>query len=86
MTDVTELEAISETTTAAAVKDRRRPGRLDAVNPELIPILRGADPSLEIEFEEVDQTAALRGLVAGVLLSAPVWVAIAYLGSWLLSK
>lgn len=83
MTDVTELESTSEAPAAAAVKDRRRPGRLDDVNAELIPILRGAEPV--IEFEEVDQTAALRGLVAGVIFSAPIWIAIAYFGSWLMS-
>lgn len=84
MTNVTELETNSDAQAVAAAKDRRRPGRLDDVNPELIPILRGAEPV--IEFEEVDQTAALRGLVAGVLFSAPIWVAIAYFGSWLLSR
>lgn len=83
MTDVTELESTSEALAAAAVKDRRRPGRLDDVNAELIPILRGAEPI--IEFEEIDQTAALRGLVAGVIFSAPIWIAIAYFGSWLMS-
>ena len=72
--------------TAAAVKDRRRPGRLDDVNAELIPILRGAEPTIEFELDEVDQTAALRGLVAGLIFSAPIWVAIAYFGSWLMSK
>jgi hypothetical protein len=85
MTDVTELEATSEAQTAGAVKDRRRPGRLDEVNADLIPILRGAEPVVDFEFEDVDQTAALRGLVAGILFSAPVWIAIAYFGSWLMS-
>ncbi|MDP9097099.1 MAG: hypothetical protein M3N26_11220 [Pseudomonadota bacterium] len=86
MSELTELEAAAETAAAAAAKDRRRPGRLDEVSPELIPILRGAEPDAELEFDDVDQTAALRGLVAGVVFSAPIWVAIAYLGSWLLSK
>lgn len=86
MTEATELEAATEAKTAAAVKDRRRPGRVDEVSPELIPILRSAEPAVELEFDEVDETAALRGLVAGILLSAPVWVAIAYFGSWLMSK
>lgn len=85
MTEVTELETTSETVTAAAVKDRRRPGRLEGVNADLIPILRGEEPVIDFESEEVDQTAALRGLVAGVLFSAPVWIAIAYFGSWLMS-
>ncbi|MGI4802204.1 MAG: hypothetical protein ACRYF2_22200 [Janthinobacterium lividum] len=86
MTDLSELEAAAEAVNTAAVKDRRRPGRLDDVNAELIPILRGAEPPVEFELDDIDQTAALRGLVAGVLFSAPIWVAIAYLGSWLISK
>lgn len=86
MTDLSELEAAEEAVNTAAVKDRRRPGRLDDVNAELIPILRGAEPPVEFELDEIDQTAALRGLVAGVLFSAPIWIAIAYFGSWLMSK
>lgn len=86
MTDLSELEAAAEAVNTASVKDRRRPGRLDDVNAELIPILRGVEPPIEFELDEIDQTAALRGLVAGVLFSAPIWVAIAYLGSWLISK
>ena len=86
MTDLSELEAAAEAVNTAAVKDRRRPGRLDDVNAELIPILRGTEPPVEFELDDIDQTAALRGLVAGVLFSAPIWVAIAYLGSWLISK
>ena len=86
MTDVNELEATPEVTNATVAKDRRRPGRIEDVNAELIPILRGAEPVVEHEPEDVDQTAALRGLVAGVLFSAPIWVAIAYVGSWLLSR
>lgn len=86
MTDLSELETAAEAANTAIVKDRRRPGRLHDVNAELIPILRGVEPPVEFELEEVDQTAALRGLVAGVLFSVPIWVAIAYFGSWLVSK
>ncbi len=86
MTDVNELEATPKVTSAAVAKDRRRPGRVEDVHVELIPILRGAEPVIEYEHDDIDQSAALRGLVAGVLFSAPIWVAIAYLGSWLLSK
>ena len=86
MTDLSELEAAAAVTNTAVAKDRRRPGRQDDVSAELIPILRGTEPPVEFELENVDQTAALRGLVAGVLFSVPIWVAIAYLGSWLMSK
>ena len=85
MTEVTEIEAGSATVTAVEVTDRRRPGRVENVSPALIPILRSADPESAIEFDEVDQAAAVRGLAFGVLLSAPIWVAIAYLGMWFLS-
>ena len=77
MTDLSELEAAAEAVNTASVKDRRRPGRLDDVNAELIPILRGAEPPVEFELDEIDQTAALRGLVAGVGRAGPVHVDLA---------
>lgn len=86
MTQMTELEIAKSVQTAAAASDRRRPGRLDAINPELIPILRGEEPEIHFEYEDIDQTAALRGIFFGVLLSAPAWAGIAYAGSFLLSK
>ena len=85
MTQVTEVEAPPATQTTVETSDRRRPGRLENVSPTLIPILRSSEPAVEIEFDEVDQAAAVRGLAFGVLLSAPIWVAIAYLGMWFLS-
>ena len=86
MIEVTEAEAASATQpTVDATTDRRRPGRLEKVSPVLIPILRNAEPTTVIEFDEVDQAAAIRGLAFGVLLSAPIWVAIAYIGMWFLS-
>lgn len=85
MIEVTEAEAASATQPTVDITDRRRPGRLENVSPVLIPILRNAEPTTEIEFDEVDQAAAIRGLAFGVLLSAPIWVAIAYIGMWFLS-
>lgn len=84
MTEVTEVEASAAQAVADAA-DRRRPGRVENVSPALIPILRTPDPAVDIEFDEVDQAAAVRGLAFGVLLSAPIWVAIAYLGMLFLS-
>ena len=85
MTVTTEVK----TSTEAAVTDRRRPGRIEQVNPSLIPILRtGEHPphvNEPIEFDERDQVAGARGLFFGVTLSAPLWVGIAYVGRWLLS-
>ena len=86
MTQVTELETAQSVETTAAASDRRRPGRLGAVNPELIPILRGQEPEIQFDDEDVDQTAAIRGLFFGVVLSVPAWVGIAYAGSFFLSK
>ncbi len=87
ITDVNQPEA--------AVSDRRRPGRSTQVSPELIPILRGdgtVDPSQdeidgqdELEQDDPEQLAAARGILTGVLLSAPLWIGIAYVGHWLLS-
>ena len=83
MTNATEVEAPPATSETVDTTDRRRPGRLKNVSPTLIPILRSTEP--EIEFDEVDQASAIRGLAFGLLLSAPIWVAIAYLGTWFLS-
>ncbi len=84
MTEVTEVEAPSAVEAAMDVAERRRPGRLENVSPTLIPILRSPEPT-EIEFDEVDQAAAARGVAFGALLSAPIWVIIAYVGTWFLS-
>ncbi len=72
----------------AAASDRRRPGRLKQVSPELIPILRTAEsaPTLEEDMAlEDDQLAGMRGVAFGLALSVPLWVGIAYVGRWLLT-
>ena len=86
MTHLTELNPPPNTDQQATVTDRRRPGRLQDIRPELIPLLRGQEteaPSA-IEFDEPDECAAARGLCTGVVLSAPLWLGIAYVGSLLL--
>ena len=85
MSEVTEVEGPSAVQATLDVADRRRPGRLENVSPTLIPILRTSECTTEIEFEEVDQIAAARGVAFGALLSAPIWVIIAYVGMWFLS-
>jgi hypothetical protein len=62
-----------------ALKDRRRPGRSDDVSPELISLLRttariDADGSEWVEGR--DELSAARGMIAGVFLSVPLWLAI----------
>lgn len=88
MTDPTQLETTTLVETTQTVADRRRPGRVDDVSPELIPLLRKptADTPIEFDEDEVDQTAAIRGVFFGVLISAPIWAAIAYVGSRFLSN
>ncbi len=86
MTQLTELTPPPSIEQTTSVTDRRRPGRKEDVSPELIPLLRNQEPSApSIEFHETDENAAARGLCAGVLLSAPLWIGIVYIGSWLLS-
>jgi hypothetical protein len=62
---------------AAALPDRRRPGRLENVAPSLLSLLR--DPAHDRSFnpetdEEPDQLSAMRGILLAVLVSLPVWV------------
>lgn len=89
MQDLTDLRAAPATSAETVVADRRRPGRSHAVSPELIPLLRGQGSPLPeddaVQFDEPDQMRAARGLVAGVALSAPLWLAIFYVGRWVLS-
>ena len=70
------------------LSDRRRPGRTNNVNPELIALLRGTAPDgpdlLPEPDEESDQLAAARGLVVGGLLSLAFWLVICFLiGLWI---
>ena len=88
----------------SSVPDRRRPGRLEWINPALLQLLRGPVPSLDTTSREPDQCvttlpgqstksvdihpdddtddlAAGRGIVAGLLLSIPIW-AIVGAGIW----
>ena len=77
-------------TSETAARDRRRPGRVERVSPELIPLLRKEqrdaipvnDPPVEAEGE--DQLSAARGILVGLGLSVPLWVGIAYVVRWIL--
>lgn len=83
MTLTTERNVTAE----SAATDRRRPGRRENISPELIPILRTSEmgPLLDGEVEEHDQLSGMRGIFAGLALSVPIWVGVAYIGRWLLS-
>jgi hypothetical protein len=57
--------------------ERRRPGRVDNVNPALIPMLRGCDAAApHYDLEDGDALAPARGIVAGLALSSAVWAAV----------
>lgn len=91
MSHVTNLPPSSSAPSAetTVVADRRRPGRLEQVSSELVPILRGQipdpAPAEPLQFDQPDQLAAARGLAVGVLLSAPLWICVAYIARWVLS-
>lgn len=55
--------------------ERRRPGRVDHPNPELLPLLRGeySVPPVAPQPAEDDLSAA-RGILFGVLLGVLFWV------------
>ena len=65
--------------TAPVLRDRRRPGRLDDVSPELIPLLRHPD---DLEPDRDDARPAT-GIVIAVMLSVPLWAGMALLVRWI---
>lgn len=89
MTQTTDFKPPPAVSTEASVSDRRRPGRVNNVSPELIPLLRSqpAEPASDAppQFGDHDQLGAVRGIAIGAALSAPLWVGIALLGRWILS-
>ena len=86
---MTERDVEATSTPETSTSDRRRPGRLKQISPELIPILRvsetGTPADSDFEWDEGDQLAGVRGIAFGLALSVPLWVGIAYVGRWLLS-
>jgi hypothetical protein len=69
---------------------RRRPGRIDNVNPSLIPLLRGTvSPDIEdpvagipevpatMDVDE-DAMAPVRGIIFGIALSVPIWAVLIF--------
>ena len=79
-------ETAVETTAPPVHADRRRPGRTDFANPALIELLRapvGKLDAAEASRDREDDLAPVRGIRNGVLLSVPLWSAIAAM-AWLL--
>ncbi len=61
-------------------RDRRRPGRIEDVSPELIPLMRHPD---ELEPDR-DDLRPMTGVLVAVALSVPVWAGIALFIRWLI--
>lgn len=62
--------------------DRRRPGRAESVNPELIPLLRGQIGVVgdqDVLYGDPDHLRAVRGLAVGAIVSCALWVGLVYL-------
>ncbi len=59
--------------------DRRRPGRVDDANPNLVPLLRGeAAPDLLVSDDldlpyGLEHTIPMRGIAVGLAMSIPLW-------------
>jgi len=85
--DNAQIEETAVETTAPPVHaDRRRPGRTDFANPALIELLRAPSGKLdaaEASRDRGDDLAPARGIRNGVLLSVPLWSAIAAIAWWL---
>jgi hypothetical protein len=67
--------------------DRRRPGRMDYQNAELIALLRGQSRPIDPAKKQakanpkalsVDDMAPARGIIIGVSIGAAMWVAIIF--------
>jgi hypothetical protein len=64
-------------TAEAARVERRRPGRIDNVSPELTPLLRSQpEPLLDADDRAPYDLAAATGIAVGLLISGPIWVPI----------
>ena len=74
-----------------ATDDRRRPGRSDHVNLNLIPLLRGEvapTPQASYETDLIygrENSKRAFGIVAGLVLNMPLWGVIGFAG-WILLR
>jgi hypothetical protein len=78
-----EMSPASKEHSVSFPGDRRRPGRVQNVNPALIPLLRSGEIT-KIQMDEDDQEPmrASRGIAIGLLLVAPFWIGIGALLMW----
>ena len=69
---------------APSFVERRRPGRVENVSPELIPLLR--NPTVIIEQNPAEDDFRLpKGIAVGIVLAIPLW-ALIFLGVSLLIR
>jgi hypothetical protein len=74
---VPDLQSLPQLDETALRVERRRPGRVENVSPELIPILRGINaPALHDDLDDMDDLAPARGIVTGLLISGVAWAAV----------
>jgi hypothetical protein len=68
---------------ARTASDRRRPGRIDTVNPALLPLLR-QDSLLAaaLSQRDSDDLAPVRGIALSVLCGVLLWAALALALYW----
>lgn len=63
--------------------ERRRPGRIENLNPALIPLLRGeAKPPSDTEAVQEGDLAPATGIAVSVVLSGLAWVVIGCILYW----
>lgn len=72
--------SVSGAPAQAASSDRRRPGRVGTMSPELLPLLRATTVP-----DHGDGLAPARGIMVGVLLSLVLWAMIGG-GAWLVLR
>jgi len=87
------LRTAEQVPTLARVKDRRRPGRSDQVDPHLVPLLRNPatvdNPTLspgEVNASPLeDDLTPIQGITFDIVSSVPLWAVIVGVG-WVVWK
>jgi hypothetical protein len=75
----------------ASVRERRRPGRIENVSTELLPLYRdssagrtAAPANNESVLDTSDDLAPARGIFLGGIISLVLWILIAFVARWLI--
>jgi hypothetical protein len=82
-----KIDPVADVTAPDVLEDRRRPGRQNDANPELIDLLRGSADSRLLAAADEDDTSPMatsRGIRKAILLSVPIWALAIGLTVWLL--